>query len=506
MKATVMAKSFGAALFACMVIHGAATAQSGRFDELANAPLSGESSQTLKDELLFQRATQSYLWSMPAIMTLSMQAGSEKAFGGGYNVLPIWKQLTDASSRIITPNTVTMYAVNYLDLGRDGPLVMDMPPRLQGFLSDYWGVPIPVDGGKFAGDVGLPGPDHGKGGKYLLLPPGYSGDIPDGYYVFRSATNSVLTTFRAFAADREELPKAAALLETLKFYPLEGGEAKAAAMVYPDVSGRAIDMLPIVGDRAFDQLKLLVDREGDDFASPDMLGMLASIGIVKGKPFEPDPHTRTILDQAAKTAFNMARTISFEKAINGISQVMWPGRHWVNPFAEGTKEKPSGPFDFAFLSIEGRYRELDLRASFFSYGWGISPGMVTYTPGQGGVYAVAAADSKGAPLSGASNYRLHLPANVPAKLFWSVTLYDYYTASLYDNGQPFPAISSYEHLAQSADGSTDLTFGPTEPQENVKNWTKTTPGKPYFVILRFYGPTEAAIDRSWKPGDFEKVN
>src|SRR5713101_2142606 len=95
---------------------------------------------------------------MPAIMTLGMQAGSEKAFGSGYNVLPIWKQLTSAKTHIITPNTVTMYAVSYLDLGKDGALVLDAPPGLQGFLSDYWGVPVPVDGGKFAGDIGYPDP------------------------------------------------------------------------------------------------------------------------------------------------------------------------------------------------------------------------------------------------------------------------------------------------------------------------------------------------------------
>jgi hypothetical protein len=337
--------TFGAALTGFLAAHDAATAQSTRFDNIANLPLAGEaaanSAQVFKDELLFQRATQIYLWAMPAIMSLSMQAGSEKALGGGYNVLPIWKQLTDASSRIITPNTITMYSVSYLDLGRDGPLVMDLPPQLQGFLSDYWAAPIPADGGKFMGDVGIAGPDHGKGGKFLVLPPGYVGAVPDDYYVYRSATNRVLTTFRAFASNKDELPKAAALLETLKFYPLNGA-ATAKPMIYPDASGARLDLLPISDSRAFDLLKQLVDGEGENFASPDMRRMLASIGIVKGKPFTPDARTRTILDRAATVGFKTARAVSFAESINGVSQVMYPGRHWISPFAEGTKAKPTG--------------------------------------------------------------------------------------------------------------------------------------------------------------------
>ena len=151
----------------------------------------------------------------------------------------------------------------------------------------------------------------------------------------------------------------------------------------------------------------------------------------------------------------------------------------------------------------GRYLALNIRTAFFRYGWGASPGMLTYTPDQGAIYAIAATDNGGAPLSGDNNYRLHLPANIPAKLFWNVTLYDAYTASLYDNGQPFPAFGSPQKPIENADGSTDLNFGPKAPEGKSGNWIPTRPGKGYFVILRLYFPTEAAIDRSWKPGDLK---
>ncbi|HXY07874.1 MAG TPA: DUF1254 domain-containing protein [Terriglobales bacterium] len=162
-----------------------------RYDELANLPFAEnrpteDTAQVLRDELLFHRATQAYLWALPLINTLGMKLGSEKAFGAGYNVLPIWKKRLDAKTLVTTPNSDVIYAMSYVDLGKDGALVFEAPPQLQGILLDFWQRPIPVDGGKFFGDVGLPGPDAGKGGKFLLLPPGYQGPIPGDHYVYRS--------------------------------------------------------------------------------------------------------------------------------------------------------------------------------------------------------------------------------------------------------------------------------------------------------------------------------
>jgi hypothetical protein len=490
-------------------LQAATAAEPTWFGELANSPFpegqpTSEAAQTLEDELLFQRATQTYMWAMPAIMTLGMQAGSEKAFGAGYNILPIWKSLTDARTLVFTPNTVTMYAVSYLDLGKDGPLVMELPPRLQGFLSDYWGVPIPVEGTNFAGDVGFAGPDHGKGGKFLLVPPGNKSQVPNGYYVYRSATMNVLVTLRAFVANPKELGPAVEHLEMTKVYPLND-EAGAKPMKFPDASAVKLNLLPSTSSSAFDQIKQLLDSEGDNLASPDWLGMLASIGIIKGQPFKPDAHTRSILDKAAMTGFKTARVLSYDAVMNGVSQVMYPDRHWINPFTQGTRADPSGPWNLSWIMRSGGYRALDARTGFFSYSWGVSPGMFTFTPGEGAIYAIDAVDSQGKPLSGSNLYRLHLPANIPAKLFWNVTLYDAFTAALYDNGQEAPALGSPQKPEQNADESTDLYFGPKAPDGKTSNWLPTAPGRAYMAILRLYFPTEAAIDKSWKPGDFEEV-
>src|SRR5215831_19509330 len=184
-----------AVLLAALGLAPLAQAQTDRYDAVANLPFEQnrpikETSQLLKDELLFQRATQTYLWALPLINTLGMKVGSEKAFGAGYHVLPVWKKRLDARTLVTTPNSDVIYAMSYLDLGKDGPMVFEAPPGLQGILLDFWQRPIPGRG-KFAGDVGFFGPDGGEGGKFLILPPGYTSAVPKGYFVYRSGTNNV---------------------------------------------------------------------------------------------------------------------------------------------------------------------------------------------------------------------------------------------------------------------------------------------------------------------------
>ncbi|MBI5582273.1 MAG: DUF1254 domain-containing protein [Deltaproteobacteria bacterium] len=486
-----------------------AHAQESHYDKMANLPFAEnrptkETAQTLRDELLFQRATQTYLWALPLINTLGMKIGSEKVFGAGYNVLPVWKKRLDAKTLVTTPNSDVIYAMSYVDLGRDGPLVFEAPPNLQGILLDFWQRPIPVDGGRFFGDVGLPGPDGGKGGKFLLLPPGYQGKVPKGYFVYRSGTNNVFIFLRSFYQDPKNLTPAIALVEQSKIYPLNG-QAGAKPMKFPDASGVPANMLPINDGSAFDQLKQLVDSEGGNLAESDSLGLLASIGIIQGRPFKPDARTREILDRAAKTAYKMSRVIGFQEAVSGRSFRVYPDRRWLNPMADATPANPAGPFDLGWRRTAGGYLDLDTRIWFFTDYYSISPGMISQIPGKGAKYMIAFTDSEGTPLSGGSNYRLNLPPNIPAGNFWSVTLYEAENASGLANGQPFPSLGLRDKPTQNADGSTDLYLGPKAPEGKAGNWLATVPGKGYFAILRLYGPTEAAINKSWKPGDIEKM-
>jgi hypothetical protein len=233
--------------------------------------------------------------------------------------------------------------------------------------------------------------------------------------------------------------------------------------------------------------------------------MLATLGIVKGQPFNPDAKTRAILDAAARTGYKMSRVVGFQSDVSGRSFIAYPNRHWLNPMADGTPQNPTGSFsDQQWTRKDGGYIDLNARIWFFTDYYSMSPGMLSQIPGKGAKYGVAFVDSQNNPLTGDNNYRINFPANIPAANFWSVTLYEAENASGLANGQPFPSLGSRDKPMQNSDGSTDIYLGQKAPTGKESNWIATPAGKGYFVIFRLYGPTEAAIDKSWFPGDIEK--
>jgi hypothetical protein len=498
------------ALCATVAISGFAAADTTRFDTLANLPFENNrptaaTAQTLKDELLFQRATQTYLWALPLLNTMGMRDGAHDAFGTGYNIMQIWEKRLDAKTRIPTPNSDLIYAMTFANLAETGPLVFEAPPKLQGILLDFWQRPIPEDSGRFFGDVGLPGPDGGAGGKFLILPPGYDKPVPKGFFVYRSGTNNVFIFLRAFYQDPKDTSPAVKLLKQSVLYPL-GQKNTAKPMQFHDASGMSINMLPRSDSSAFDQLKWLVDSEGAHLATADWLGMLQGIGIVAGEPFKPDAATRAILDAAARTGYKTTRVIAFEPGLDGVDFRVYNDRRWVNPVNNLSSRWPNTPLDLRFRSRGNpSYRELNASAWYFTDYYAISPGMVSMTPGKGAFYMMAFVDADGKPLVGDNTYTVRLPRDIPAGLFWSVTLYEAENASGLDNGQPFPSFGKLDKPAQAEDGSTTLTLSPKPPTDGKGNWLATVPGRGFFAILRLYAPEKAAIDGSWKPGDIERV-
>jgi hypothetical protein len=489
----------------------ASLAQDARFNDFANLPFqqgypTDETAQRLTDELLFERGVQSYLWALPAINMWAMKQASEAHFGAGYNVLPVWKERLNAKTLVTTPNSDVIYAMGYVDLGKDGPLVIELPPDQQGILDDFWQRPVPgptVDDHDFAGDVGLAGPDRGKGGKYLLLPPGYKGTVPAGYFVYRPLTNNVFVFWRAFFTDPKKLAEPVELIERTRIYPLDKKDS-AKPMQFPDASNVPVNMLFPPDGSYFQMLSRFIDSEVVEAANVDWRGMLAGIGIIKGQPFEPDEHTKAILDSAAKTAFKMSKVLAFNVILANSAARIYQDRQWATPILGGYA--PSGPeLNLEFLWRGGSFRDLNSRAAYFTNYYAISPGMISKVPDKGAAYLIGFKDSAGKFYSGDKSYGLHLPAPIPAANFWSLTLYDALTASGLDNGQPFPSLNSHDHPAANADGSVDLYVGPTPPPGKEANWLKTIPGKGYFTILRLYGPTEAFLEQTWKPSDLEEM-
>src|SRR5499427_4878994 len=244
-------------------------AEGSHYGSLATLPftkgfLSKDGISALKKELVFQRAVQPYIWALPALNMYGMKEGSEKAFGKGYNVLPIFKDRLNAKTLITTPNSDVIYALGYLDLKEDGPLVIEVPPGLQGILDDFWQRPIcsagEINGKVWCGDVGLPGPDQGKGGKYLVLPPDYKGTPPAGYLTLRSGTYGVFVFWRGFFQDPKQLTEPVRVMEQTRIYPL-GKEADAKPMQFPNASGVPAKMLYPQDGSAFDMLNRYIQHE-----------------------------------------------------------------------------------------------------------------------------------------------------------------------------------------------------------------------------------------------------
>jgi hypothetical protein len=243
-------------------------------------------------------------------------------------------------------------------------------------------------------------------------------------------------TFRPLAEPVE-------LIERTRIYPL-GKKDSSKPMQFPDASNIPLNMLFPADGSYFQMLSRFIDGEVIEPSNVDWRGMLAGIGIIKGQPFEPDEHTKAILDSAAKTAFKMSKVLAFDVILAKPAARIYQDRQWTTPILGGYE--PSGPeFNLEFLWRGGSFRDLDARINYFTNYYSISPGILSKVPGKGAAYLIGFKDSAGNFYSGDKSYRLHLPAPIPAANFWSLTLYDALTASGLDNGQPFPLLNSHDH-------------------------------------------------------------
>jgi hypothetical protein len=388
----------------------------------------------------------------------------------------------DAATILLTANTETVYALGHLDLKADGPTVVEAPPKMLGFAMDALQ--------RYLVDIGIPGPDKGQGGKYLFLPPGHTGPVPDGYFVFKSPTFTVSFGMRGFKVDGKT-DQAVALMKQTKVYPL----AKASsppAMEYLNGSGKAINTVAPDTFMFFEMLAQLVNEEPADIFTPLERFYMQAIGIEKGKPFNPAPKDKALLADAARVGAAMARANSFSSP--DPDTYYYKDRKW--------QYIGNVPYDFNKDGV----LEVDRRAYVYYMALGNSPAMMTKNVGVGSYYLWTYKDAAGGFLDGAKNYRLRIPANVPAKEFWSVLVYDSLSRSELQNGEKFPSVSKYTDPKANADGSVDVYFDPTMPPGQEKNWIKTVANKGWFPIFRFYGPLESLYDKSWVLSDIEKVN
>jgi len=439
--------------------------------------------QLVYDNLDFQRATQAFLSSIQIASMYAMEEGMRE-FGPPNTTALLFEDLMDSKALWLTPNTVSVYMASWLELG-DEPMVIETPPNVLGFIDDAWF--------KYVADFGNAGPDMGQGGKFLIVPPGYEGDIPDGYHVAHSNTHGNWVIWRGFQVDGSTKPAVDATKERFRIYPLSQKD-RPPEMTFVNMSGKFNNTIHRMDYGYWHEVDAQIQAEPIEGLDPEIRGLLASIGIEKGKEFNPDARMKGILTEAAKVGSVTARALTARPSDQ--RHYLYPGeRAWTNPFIDGR-------YDFL---IDGA-RLLDSRVYMHFYATGITPAMAIRNVGKGSQYAIAYLDSNGSALIGSNTYKMHLPANVPAKDFWSFTLYDNQTRGMLQTDQRFPGLdNNKEGLRQNEDGSFDIYFGPEAPDGWENNWIQTVPGKGWNTIFRLYGPLQSFYDKTWKPGDFEIV-
>jgi hypothetical protein len=235
-------------------------------------------------------------------------------------------------------------------------------------------------------------------------------------------------------------------------------------------------------------LARMVNEELTQARDLEMLGQLRPLGIEKGRKFEPDAATRALLKQASEEAhaWFMERLVNY-------GQRYWPNRKWDIP-------APPIASETGFKWEAADYFDVDARGiGFFSF----------YAPpvkrGDSTLFLDAFLDARGQPLRGENTYRLHVPADVPAKQFWSFTIYDRESSSFIRKSGRVGLGSYDEQMQRNPDGSVDIYAGPKPPKGREANWIPTLRGKDWFPFFRFYGPDEPLIQRTWKLPDIEKV-
>jgi hypothetical protein len=444
-----------------------------------------ETAQIVYDNLDRMRGVEAFLNAMPGASVYALVKGQQGMGAVANHQVMITEALMDSNPLFLTANTSTLYVAPSITTKEEGPVVLEAPAGMLGAINDMWF--------RYVQDVGPAGPDKGQGGKYLLLPPGYEGEIPEGYFIVRPKTYRVWVFMRASIA--KGLDAAVKLVEgNLKIYPLSQKEDP-PQMEFINGSKKTFNTIHANTFHFYEEINDLIQAESMEMLDPETRGLLASIGIVNGQPFNPDARMKKLLTEAVAIGNATARAIVWYPRLEGAKVYPDTESAWVMAYAGKD----------VFFEKDGA-RNLDARVMFHYPYTAVTPAMAVTRPGLGSDYAMAYLDSKKQILDGSKTYRLHLPPHVPVNNFWAVTVYDSQTRSQLQTSQPFPTVGSQsEGFQQNEDGSYDIYFAPEPPAGKENNWLQTIPGKSWFAGLRMYGPLEPWIDQSWRPGEIEPV-
>jgi hypothetical protein len=493
----------------------------GTLDSVDGVP-SAETTELVHDHLDFVHGLNAYLDGFAGASTYAIRKGFQD-LGVKDNQILIFSELMGCESVFLTANADTVYYLGVVDL-TSGPMVVETPPQALGVFDDMWW--------KWIIDFGLPGPDRGEGGRFLLVPLDYDGPLPgSGFHIGHSGTSRALLLGRSFLTDNDPAPTVATIKSALKLYPYAPGNfgtsigtlleghvqpappAEVPETVFVEGTGKAFNTVPPSDFGFFKLMNEAVQDSPAGSTNADLLGQLAAIGIVKGEPFEPDDRLRRTLEDAAAVGAATSRALFFDpreqEGFGFYDGSAWFNMLWVGGYTFETPPPLVTDDGIKPLPADG-IRKLHSRTSFLYAATGITPAMCMRLTGVGSQYLMAVKDADGAPLDGAKSYQMTLPPDIPAARFWSVTLYDNQTRSMLETPQRFPRAGSQSFPTPAAiandDGTTTVTFGPERPSDSPEsNWIQTTKDKGWFPILRLYSPLQPFFDKTWRPSEIEAL-
>jgi hypothetical protein len=433
-----------------------------------------------------RRAIEAINWAMPAVNEDLMLQAMIVSARGKTNQIVYWSRLPDWKIQTLTPNPDVIYLKPFFNTKDAGPMVLEIPPAdggsITGTIMDAWQAALE--------DVGPAGVDKGKGGKYLILPPGYTDTAPAGYIVLPSMTYQGYALLRSIlqSGSDADVAKAVEYARRIKLYPLSQA-GNPPATIFVDAIDIVFDATIPYDLRLFQSLDRIVQIEPWLTRDKMMIDLLKSIGIEKGKPFNPDAKTIEILNSAAREA-----KAWLDARYEAGFPVFYEGRRWALPASPELSQTMA-----TFYEKPDAY-SVDARGLTASLAYGTVKHL-----GAGQFYLMAAKDKDGHALEGEKRYKLHVPANAPVSQYWSATLYNRATHALIRDVSRPSRSSQSQGLQRNQDGSVDLYFGPKAPAGKESNWVPTRAGGQFEVLFRLFGPDKTFFAKAWQLPDIEEA-
>jgi hypothetical protein len=459
-------------------------AKAAVFTHAASSPAAGLRAGALAERTLHRRAVEAALWGMPLVGFASMRSAYFRSAGAEYLDMVYWSNPELWSKQTPAPHQ-SAAAVLFANL-RGGPLILEVPPLhdlVSVTLFDAWSAPLPRPGEE--------GDENARGGRYVLLPPDRAAAVPSGYTPLRAPTHDVGCSVRVLpeSASARDQVKASVLAKRLRIRPLLMSAATPPSR-FIDMTGRLFDGALPTGVAFFATLAQMVGEVPPRQQDAGMIGLLGTLGVRKGVRFQPSPELSEILEGATVEA-----SASFAEARRSSGQPYWPGRRWRSSAQVEAADRGTAPAPDA-LATDGS----------------LGNGALDVASHETAIFTLhTGEDADGNALEGSFTYRLHVPAGVPTRRFWSAAAYDEET-SAFIRGAPSVAVSSRDRgLSVNRDGTADVYFAPERP-EGIVNWISTAAGRRFFVVFRNHAPNRGALGhpsrwvmsdlvRAWPPAE-----